>query len=160
MLVSVSAPAVKLTSDPFCVLPNDSWKVSDFFNEINSLRMKWHHHGPSLKTLLRAKHSLGHPTHHDFAIGNLSAQLALAAFRLSSLLNVLLFWSAFNLPCSLCCLLFCWGSMGVYFATSCITNCLTMSFLNVVSCFSFIICLLLSPLCISMSPELSECVCF
>jgi len=54
MLDSVNAPAVKLTSDPFYVLPNDSWKVSYFFNEINSLRMKSYHHGPSLKTLLRS----------------------------------------------------------------------------------------------------------
>ena len=51
---SVNAPAVKLTSDPFYILPNDSWKVSGFFNKINSLRMKSHCHGPSLKTLLRS----------------------------------------------------------------------------------------------------------
>lgn len=34
----VSTPAVALTSDPFCALSDDSNKVLDFFNEINSLR--------------------------------------------------------------------------------------------------------------------------
>lgn len=155
MLDSVNAPAVKLTSDPFYILPNDSWKVSDFFNKINSLRMKSHYHRPSLKTL-EVKHSLGHPTPHDFSIWNLNAELALAAFCLSRLLNMLLFWSAFNLPCFLGCLLLYWGQMGVYCATRCITNCLTMSFLNLVSCFFSIKCCLLSLLCVSMSPKLSQ----
>lgn len=152
----MSAPAAKLTSDPFCVLPNDSWKVSDFFNEIDNFRMKSHHHGPPLKILLRAVHSLGQTAPHDFAIWNLGAELALAAFCLSSLLNMLLFWSASNLPCSLCCFLLYRGSMGVYCATGCITNCLTMSLLNVVRLFLLYKVYFLSLSHILMSPQPSE----
>lgn len=151
----MSAPAAKLTSDPFCVLLRDSWKVSDFFNEINNFRMKSHQHGPPLKTLLRAVHSLGQTAPHDFAIWNLGAELALAAFCLSYLLNMLLFWSASNLPCSLCCLLLYWESMGVYCATGCTTNCLTMSFLNVVGlCLLYKMSFTFSISCINVSTAL------
>lgn len=61
MLDPLSVPAAKLTSDPFYVLPSDSWKVLDFFKEINSLWLKSHQCGPPLKTALRAARSLADP---------------------------------------------------------------------------------------------------
>lgn len=106
-------------------------------SSMKSITLEWNHitMGYLWRLYWGAVHSLGQTAPHDFAIWNLGAELALAAYCLSSVLNILLFWSAFNLPCSLCCLLLYWESMGVYCATSCITNCLTMSLLNVVSLF-------------------------
>lgn len=83
--------------------------------------------------LLRAVHSLDHPVPHAFAIWNLDAERALAAFQVSFLLNLFLFWSTCNLP--LCCLPLSRGSMGVYCAAGCISNCLIMGLLNMVGLF-------------------------
>lgn len=115
--------------------PMTLWKFR--ISSMKSITWEWNHitMGHLWRLLLRAVHSLGQAAPPDFAIWNLGAELALAAFCLSSLLNMLLFWSASNLPCSLCCLLLHWESMDVYCATGCIANCLTMSLLNVVALF-------------------------
>lgn len=119
--------------------------------------MKSHHCGPPLQTLLNTVCSVSHPASHIFAISNLNAELALMTFCLSSLLNMLLFWSASNLPCALCCLVLYWGSMGVYCVIGCITNYLTISLLNVSSFFVHKM-FLPSPVYILVSPELPKWV--
>jgi hypothetical protein len=105
-----------------------------------------------LQTLLNTVCSVSLPASQVFADWNLNAELALMTFCLSSLLNMLLFWSASNLPCVLCrCALY-WGSMGVYCVIGRITNYLTIGLLNVFSLFAHKM-FLLSPMYISVSPE-------
>lgn len=97
--------------------------------------MKSHHRGQPLQTLLNKVCSVSHPAFCIYIVSNISDELALMTFCLSSVLNMFLFWSTSNLPCTLCCLVLYWGSMGVYGVIGCVTNYLTISLLNVFSLF-------------------------
>lgn len=152
MLDWVSTPAATLTSDPFFALPDDSNKVFGFLQWNQYLQMKSHHYEPPLQTLLNTVCSVSLPASQVFAVWNLNAELALMTFCLSSLLNMLLFWSASNLPCVLCCCALYWQSMGVYCVIGCITNYLTIGLLNVFSLFAHKT-FLLSPVYILVSLE-------